>query len=331
MSGKPRIVILGTGGTIAGAAESATSASYTSGQFAIDELIAAIPEVLDIAEISGEQVASIGSQDMNDDIWLLLAKRCNVLLAQNDVDGIVITHGTDTMEETAFFLHLTINSTKPVVLTGAMRPATARSADGPLNLYEAVITAAEPESHGRGVMVVANDTVFGARDVTKACTTAIHTFQAPNFGPLGHVHNGVVEYQRSPQRKHTTESEFNIDRVKALPRVGIVYSHANCSDVPVRAFIDAGFDGLVHAGFGNGNFCKDVGQALIDAVTSGMAVVRSSRAWSGATTLVGEVDDDKLGFVASGLLNPQKARILLQLALLKTNERSQIREYFLQY
>ncbi len=332
MSRKPRIVILATGGTIAGSAASETGGSYTSAKIGVDDLLAVIPEIRHLADITGEQIASIGSQDMDEQTWLKLAKRCNELLAQDDVDGLVITHGTDTMEETAYFLHLTTRSMKPVVLTGAMRPANARSADGPMNLYEAVATAVSPESHGLGVMVVTNDTVFGARDVTKSCTTAIHTFQSPNFGPLGHIHAQAIEYQRKPQRKHTTESEFNVDQIEQLPKVAIVYAHAGAdSALAVDAFASAGYDGIVHAGFGNGNFHSKVGEALHKATQKGVHVVRASRTGSGAVTEAGEVSDTELGSVAAGLLNPQKARILLQLALTVTRDRERVREMFRAY
>ncbi|CAM3713073.1 type II asparaginase [Parendozoicomonas haliclonae] len=332
MSRKPHIVILATGGTIAGSAQSETGGTYTSAQIGVDDLLSVIPEIRDLADITGEQIASIGSQDMDEATWLKMARRCNELLAQDDVDGLVITHGTDTMEETAYFLHLTVHSDKPVVLTGAMRPANAHSADGPMNLFEAVATAVCPDSKGLGVMVVTNDTVFGARDVTKSCTTAIHTFQSPNFGPLGHIHAQTVEFQRKPQRLHTTDSEFQVDQLDKLPRVGIVYAHAGADSVlAVEAFIAAGYDGIVHAGFGNGNFNSLVGDALKKATSQGMHVIRASRALIGAVTEAGEVNDSECGFVAAGLLNPQKARILLQLALTATKEREDIRRIFKSY
>ncbi len=332
MSNKPHVVILATGGTIAGAAESETGGSYASAKIGVDELIAVIPEIRHLAHITGEQIASIGSQDMDERIWLHMAKRCNELLAQDDVDALVITHGTDTMEETAFFLHLTLHSDKPVVLTGAMRPANARSADGPMNLYEAVATAVSPDSQGRGVMVVTNDTIFGARDVTKSCTTAIHTFQSPNFGPLGYIHAQHVEFQRHPQRLHTSRSEFQVDHLTTLPKVAIVYAHAgDDSAIAVKAFVDAGYAGIVHGGFGNGNFNSRVGDALRAATAQGVQVVRSSRSASGAVTESGEVNDRESGTVAAGLLNPQKARILLQLALTVTTDRERICEIFKRY
>ncbi|MCW8328985.1 L-asparaginase 2 [Photobacterium sp. SDRW27] len=327
----PNIKILATGGTIAGAGQSATESNYTSGKVGVDELIAAVPDMTKIADISGEQVVKIGSQDMNDDVWLTLAKRVNALLAQDDVDGVVITHGTDTMGETAYFLDLTVKSDKPVVLVGAMRPSTAMSADGPMNLYNAVVTAADKDSKGHGVLVAMNDTVFDARDVTKMNTTAVNTFQSPNFGTLGYIHNGDVTYQRSPERKHTTDTVFDVSKLKELPKVGIVYNYANASDLPVKAFIDAKYDGIVSAGVGNGNMYHTIFDELVKASKDGVMVVRSSRTPTGSTTLDAEVDDAKFGFVASGTLNPQKARILLMLSLTQTQDYKEVQKMFQHY
>src|SRR5512137_158711 len=178
----PNIAILATGGTIAGAAATGTQAAYTSGAVTIDAMLAAVPGIRDLANIKGEQISNVGSQDMSMEIMLTVAKRCNQLLAKNDVDGIVITHGTDTMEETAFFLNLVIKSEKPVVMVGSMRPSTAVSADGPLNLYDAVAVAGDPNSKGRGVLVVMNDWIHGAHSLTKTSTTAVQTFLSPVRG-----------------------------------------------------------------------------------------------------------------------------------------------------
>ncbi|WIG82817.1 L-asparaginase 2 [Photobacterium damselae] len=327
----PNIKILATGGTIAGAGQSATESNYTAGKVGVDALIAAVPDMTKIADISGEQVVSIGSQDMNDEVWLKLAKRVNELLAQDDVDGIVITHGTDTMEETAYFLDLTVKSKNPVVLVGAMRPSTAMSADGPVNLYNAVVAATDEDSKGRGVLVTMNDTIFDARDVTKTNTTSVNTFQSPNFGPLGYIHNSDAKYQRSPERKHTTETVFDVSKLTSLPKVGIVYNYANASDLPVKALIDAKFDGIVSAGVGNGNLYHTVFDQLEKASKDGIMVVRSSRTPTGSTTLDAEIDDAKYGFVASGTLNPQKARILLMLSLTQTKDYKDVQKMFQYY
>ena len=176
---KPNIVILATGGTIAGSAETQTQAGYTSGQVGVDVLINAVPQLTELADISGEQVANVGSQDMSDAIWLELAQRINEMAARPEVDGIVITHGTDTIEETGYFLNLVVRTGKPVVMTAAMRPSTALSADGPLNIFNAVAVAADPAARGRGVLIVANDDIHGARAITKSSTTDVHTFTSP--------------------------------------------------------------------------------------------------------------------------------------------------------
>ena len=194
----PKVYILATGGTIAGAGGSATKTQYSAGQVAIGTLLDAVPAIKDIADVEGEQVVNIGSQDMSDDVWLVLAKRVKELLSRADVNGVVITHGTDTMEETAFFLSLTVKSDKPVVLVGAMRPSTAISADGPANLYNAVVTAASPASRNRGVLVCMNGKGYGAADVTKTNTTSVETFQSPNSGAMGYIHNGEVFYYHAP-------------------------------------------------------------------------------------------------------------------------------------
>ncbi|MBM0418612.1 L-asparaginase 2 [Aeromonas veronii] len=327
----PNVHILATGGTIAGAGQSATQSNYEAGKVAIETLIAAVPEMKNVADVQGEQVVKIGSQDMNDEVWLKLAKRVNELLAKDDVDGIVITHGTDTMEETAYFLNLTVKSDKPVVLVGAMRPSTAMSADGPLNLYNAVVTASDPASKGRGVMVAMNDTVLDARDVTKTNTTGVQTFTSPNFGPLGYIHNGKIDYQRSPARLYTSKTPFDVSKLDKLPQVGIVYSYANATDLPAKAMVDAKFDGIVSAGVGNGNLYHTLFDTLAKASKDGIRVVRSARVPTGATTLDAEIDDAKYGFVASGTLNPQKARVLLMLSLTQSKDPAQIQRWFQQF
>ena len=328
---KPNIMILATGGTIAGTGASSTKTNYTAGQVAIGTLLDAVPQVQDIANVTGEQVVKIGSQDMSDEVWLKLANRINELLARADVDGIVITHGTDTMEETAYFLNLVVKSDKPVVLTGAMRPSTALSADGPLNLYNAVVVAAAKESVGKGVLVAMNGLVLDAHGVMKTNTVDVQTFQAPNSGALGYIINSKVVYNNITLKKHTTQSVFDVTGVKELPKVGIIYSYSNVEPVALAALLNAGYKGIIHAGVGNGNIHVNVFQALADAAQNGAVVVRSSRVPTGPTTLDNEVDDAKYHFVASQELNPQKSRVLLQLALLKTNDWNQIQQYFNEY
>ena len=207
---KANIVILATGGTIAGAAASGTQSGYTSGAVGIDTMVAAVPGIRDLAEIKGEQVANVGSQDMSFDIMLTVAKRLNEILLSNSVDGAVITHGTDTMEETAYFLNLTVRSDKPVVMVGSMRPSTAVSADGPLNLYNGVAVAADPQAKGRGVLVVMNDWIQAAHSLTKTSTTDVQTFMSPLRGLVGVTAYGKNDWFNSPVWKHTSASERRI-------------------------------------------------------------------------------------------------------------------------
>src|SRR5437867_6408327 len=221
---KPNVMILATGGTIAGAAATGTQAGYQSGAVTIDAMIAAVPGVGDLANIKGEQIANVGSQDMSFDILIKLAKRINDLAKSADVDGIVITHGTDTMEESAFFLNLTVKTDKPVVLVGSMRPSTAVSADGPLNLYNAVGVAADPRAKGRGVLVVMNDWNHSAHSLTKTSTTAIQTFMSPLRGLVGVASYGKNDYFTNPEWKHTTQTEFDITTVTQMPRVDIIFA-----------------------------------------------------------------------------------------------------------
>ena len=331
LAAKPNIHILATGGTIAGTGSSATTSQYTAGQVAIGTLLDAVPQIKDIANVTGEQIVSIGSQDMNDQVWLTLANRINELLASPECDGIVVTHGTDTMEETAYFLNLTVHSDKPVVLTGAMRPSTAMSADGPLNLYNSVVTAASKDSYGRGVMIVMNGLILGAHSTQKMNTVDVQTFQAPDAGPLGYVYNSRPYYNMQTLKRHTTQSVFDVKGLKELPKVGIVYAYSNIDADVMEPFLTKGYKGIIHAGLGNGNYHKNIFPSLLEARKKGILVVRSSRVPTGPTTLYDEVDDEKYEFVASWELNPQKARVLLMLALTKTNDWREIQKYFEEY
>jgi L-asparaginase len=328
---KPQIVILATGGTIAGSAETQTQAGYTSGQVGVDVLLAAVPQISDLAEVRGEQISNVGSQDMSDAIWLKLANRINELMASDEVDGIVITHGTDTIEETAYFLHLVVKGEKPVVLTAAMRPSTALSADGPLNIFNAVAVAADPEAAGRGVLIVANDDIHGARSITKTSTTDVQTFRSPESGLIGVSLYGVNRYFRFPYRAHTSAGEFSLEGVKALPRVDVVYVTADFSPDLIDSAVSKGAKGLVTAGVGNGNMTSATLEAVKRARKKGVVVVRSTRVPGGAVGRNVEVDDDEIGTVASGELNPAKARVLLKLALLKTKDPAKIQDYFETY
>jgi L-asparaginase len=327
----PNVVVLATGGTIAGAAATDVQAGYTSGQVGVQQLLAAVPQAKKLAVMRGEQISNIGSQDMNDEVWLKLGKRINELVAMPDVDGIVITHGTDTIEETSYFLNLVVKSKKPVVLTASMRPSTALSADGPLNFYNAVAVAANKNAAGRGVLVVINDWIHGASSLTKTSTTAVQTFMSPLRGIIGTVAYGEAEFYRGPVGKNTVDSEFSLDGVTALPRVDIIMAHENMDGKLIEAAAAAGAKGIVIAGVGNGNMTQAALDALAATAKKGVICVRSTRVATGKVGRNVEVNDDKLGLVASDELNPQKARVLLRLILLKQRSLADIQRLFSEY
>jgi len=330
---KPKIKILATGGTIAGAQTASTDVGYKAGSFPIEQLIKAVPKMDALAELSGEQLASIGSQTMNHEVWLKLAKRVNEVLKDGDTDGVVITHGTDTMEETGYFLSLVVKSDKPIVLVGSMRPATAIGADGPANLYNAVALATKPEARGLGPLIVLNDEVHFAREAQKLNTTELNTFRSPNRGRAGVINVGNFQSFGKLATLHTTKSEFSVDgkAVNDLPRVDVIYSYANFGPDVVDFLVQQGCKGIVLAGVGDGNSTDAVIAALTQAAKKGVAVVRSTRTGSGVVMRNVEVDDDKLGFITSMELNPQKARVLLMLGLMKTSEPKKLQQYFMEY
>jgi L-asparaginase len=327
----PSVTILATGGTIAGAASSSTKAGYTSGQVNIDSMIQAVQGLGKLARVTGEQFSNVGSQDMSFEIMIDLSCRINELLAKEEIDGVVVTHGTDTMEETAFFLNLTIKNPKPVVMTGAMRPFTAVSADGPLNLYNAVAVAADTKARERGVLVVMNDRIHGAHSLTKTNTTSVETFLSPVNGLIGTVIYGTIKYFRGPFRQHTVFSEFSLKGITTLPRVDIIYA---CADMPpdlIDCSVANGARGIVIAGDGNGNMNKATIKKAAQMARQGIYIVRSSRVPTGTVGRNMEVDDDANDFIVSDELNPAKARILLMLALLKDRSFQQVQELFYSY
>lgn len=325
----PNVEVLATGGTIAGAGQSATDTAYTAGKVSVNHLVSAVPQLAEIANVIPKQVVQIGSQDMTDDVWLTLVKTINNDC--NKVDGFVVTHGTDTMEETAYFVNLTAKCTKPIVFVGAMLPSTGLSADGPKNLYNAVVVASSKEAANRGAMVAMDDKIISARDVIKTNTTAVETFQGANFGTMGYIFNSKVHFANTPDTPHTKDTPFDVSKLEKLPKVGIVYNYSNVPAEPLKALLDAGYEGIVTAGVGNGNIHKNLFPLLEKAAKDGVAVVRSSRVPTGSATKDAEIDDAKYGFVAGQFLNPQKARILLQLSLTKTKDPKKIQEYFDKY
>ncbi len=326
---KPVIVILATGGTIAGSAATATQASYQPGVLSISQIIAKIPEVEKLAILKGIQVCNIASQNMEESVWLELWKTIDNLFSNNLCDGVVITHGTDTMEETAYFLNLTVKHSKPVVITGAMRAATALSADGPFNLYNAIALAASKNAHNRGVMVLMNDFILSADDVTKTNTTNTNAFACPNFGPLGQMRDGTPQFYRESLSRHTADSEFDIKGLKSLPQTEIVYAYAFSSNIAFNALIDSGAQGIVIAGVGHGNYNKAIASLFPKALEKGVTIVRSSRIQTGGLDLSAEEYDKR--WPVSFMKSPQKARILLMLALTKTKDIQEIQRIFTEY
>ncbi len=328
---KPRITVLATGGTIAGRANSAAAtAGYKAGVLTVEELINSAPPIKDFARLRAEQIANIDSKDMTGEIWLKLAQRINELADNNDADGFVITHGTDTMEETVYFLNLTVKTNKPVVLTGAMRPATSLGADGAMNLLKAVRVAADTNAVGKGCMVVMNDEIHAARDVIKFDTQNAAAFKSPLVGLLGRIDNGVVDFYREARKIHTVKTEFDTKNVTKLPKVYIICGHADDDGALVKAATEIGAKGIVYAGTGNGSVHFAAEKVLAQAAKSGVAVIRATRVPIGAV-IPAEQSYIDAGFIDSGTLSPQKARILLQLALLKTADFDKIKEMFGKY
>ena len=327
----PRVIILATGGTIAGAGTASDRAGYTAGKIPIEDLIGAIPTVKKIASITGEQIASVGSQDMTIDIWKKLAVRINEIIAKKEADAIVVTHGTDTQEETAYFLDLVVPSEMPVVLTGSMRPATAISADGPKNLYDAITVAINPKTKGRGVLVSFNEGIFDGREVMKMSTTFTNAFGSPNTGPIGHAYDGKVEYYANAVREVNPQQPVKVTTDMKLPRVDIVYMYADAPSDMIDMLVAKKVDGIVIAGVGNGNFNKAYMDAVKRAIAAGVVVCRASRTPSGRVVLHDEINDDELGTIVSDDLTPQKARILLMLGLTKSKDKKALQQLFFKY
>ncbi|MCO7625767.1 asparaginase [Pseudomonas putida] len=326
------VVVLATGGTIAGAgASAANSATYQAAKVGIEQLIAGIPELSKLANVRGEQVMQIASESITNDNLLQLGRRVSELADSKDVDGIVITHGTDTLEETAYFLNLVEKTDKPIIVVGSMRPGTAMSADGMLNLYNAVAVASSKEAHGKGVLVTMNDEIQSGRDVSKMINIKTEAFKSP-WGPLGMVVEGKSYWFRLPAKRHTMDSEFDIKNIKSLPDVEIAYSYGNVDDTAYKALAQAGAKAIIHAGTGNGSVSSRVVPSLQALRKDGVQIIRSSHANAGGFVLRNaEQPDDKYDWVVAHDLNPQKARILAMVALTKTNDSKELQRMFWEY
>lgn len=317
---KPNILVFATGGTIA--QTTSKDASLLG-----EALIEAIPQLRDLANVKAEQIVQVSSPDITIQNWIVLTNRINEALASDDGHGIVVTHGTDTMEETAYFLNLVVKSEKPVVMVGSMRGSQALSADGPANLFNAVAIASSEAARGKGVLVTLNDQIFSARDVTKTNTFALNAFAAPDFGTLGFVQTGEPIFYRTPLRKHTLATEFEVP-LEELPSVVILESYVGVTPELIEAAVASGVKGIVWAGTGNGSVPKAIQPEARDAVEKGIVFVRASRVNGGRVERNGEHDDDEMGFITADTLNPQKARILLMLALTGTQSLPDIQQIF---
>mgnify|MGYP003582885904 FL=1 len=327
----PNVVILATGGTIAGAGASAVnSATYAAAKVGVEKLIAGLPELSKVANVRGEQVFQVASESLTNDNLLTLAKRVSALSKQSDVDGIVITHGTDTLEETAYFLTLTVHTNKPIVVVGSMRPGTALSADGALNLYNAVNVAGSKDAMGKGVLVTMNDNIDTGRDVSKNVNIKTSAFSS-QWGPLGMIVEGRNYWFRAPVKRHTMNSEFDIDSITTLPPVEIAMGYEGVSSVAIDAIAKSGAKALIHGGTGNGSVADRIVPNLQKARTDGVIVIRSSRVPDGFVIRNAEQPDDKYDWVVAHDLRPQKARILAMVALTKTNNTKELQRIFWEY
>jgi L-asparaginase len=334
-SRKPVVYVLSTGGTISGRGDSSTNLTdYRSGSLLGEQLVAGVPEINAIADVHVEQVANVSSTDIGPTHWLMLAKRIDRIFSDDrSAAGIVITHGTNTLEETAYFLNLTVHHDRPVVLVGSMRPSTAISADGPINLLNGVRTAVAPDARGKGVLVVLNDEINAARDVTKTNTLRVETFRAPELGLLGYVDGDRVSFYRESTRRHTIRSEFDVTNLQQLPAVQIVYSYAGAGTAPLDAAVASGAAGIVIAGTGNGLVSTEELSVLQRVAATDRAqrpvVVRSARVGNGRVTP--RATYDAMDVIPADNLNPQKARVLLMLALTRTRDPKAIARMFSEY
>ena len=328
-----KIAVIGTGGTISSIGKGPFDLiEYPDNQhkLEVDELLERYPEVAELAELVPIRYKAIGSTAIGPADWLELHRLVHgAVEAHPDLSGVVITHGTATTEETAYFLNLTLKVNVPVVVVGAQRPASGIGTDAPINLANAIRTAACPQARGLGVLVVLNDEIQAAREVTKTATLRMQTFRTPDFGVLGHADADAVRIYRRPTRQLMPDTEFDVAGLAALPRVDISYSYAGADGTAIKAFVAAGARGIVSAGFAPGNGTPEEAQAMDDALAAGVAVVQSSRAGSGRVTQRRLFNDKRI--VAADNLNPQKARILLMLALTLDPDFEQLVEIFKRY
>ena len=324
----PTIAVLATGGTIAGAGEEGKATNYSAGQLDVGTLVNSAKGITEVANVRGAQVCNVGSDDITAEHWLTIANTISEMAKDEEIDGFVITHGTDTLDETAYFLNLTVKTDKPVVLTGAMRPATATSADGPMNLYQSIALAASKDAAGQGSMVVFSDGIYGGRDVQKISTFQTDAFNSKDFGCLGYMVDGVPHFYNKTVKRHTTESEFDVSKLKELPKVAVAFFTIDADPGILDYYAQSGVQGIVVAGAGAGSYSEAWNNKIEELASTGIPVIRCSRISAGYIPH----DDYFLGNMARGNdLAPQKASVLLRLALTVTNDIEKIQTMFNEY
>jgi L-asparaginase len=330
---KPKVAFIGTGGTIASIGTGPLDIiDYGANEMMLHaaELLAKFPEVNEVAEIIPVRFRNVPSYNIFFAEWKELATICDTLVREHpDLAGIVIGHGTASLEETAYFLNLTLKVTIPVVIVGSQRPASALSTDAGMNLVNAFKVAGSPAARGMGVLTLLNDEIQSAREVTKTSTMRLQTFRSPDFGVLGHADGDKVEFYRAPLRRRYPDTEFNVASLAALPRVDITYAYTGSDGAAVRAFIASGARGIVSAGFAPGFAGTADGEALREAVANGITVVQCTRAGSGRTFRGKRLRE--YGFLIADNLTPQKARLLLALALTVSDDPAEITRMFATY
>lgn len=323
------IAVVATGGTIAGVGEKGKTVAYHAGEISVHSILASIPSVEEIAHIEEVQLMNVDSNEMNEDAWMQLSNAINELVQQEHIDGVVVTHGTDTLDETCYYLTLTLNTEKPIVVTGAMRPATATSADGPYNLYQAISLAAHQEAWGQGVMALFSNTIYSGRDIQKVNNYKIDAFDQKAFGCLGYMQDDQVYFFSKTFKTHTVASIFSKQMIYQLPKVAIASFYAG-ADASVLYHLAEKHQGIILTGSGNGNYSKAWMNAMIDLTKKGVRFVRASRVPLGIV-FNDHVFDPMEYCVAANTLSAQKARILLMLALSQTDDIPSIRQIFLEY
>lgn len=329
MNYKKTIAVVATGGTIAGAGEQGKTAVYHAGEMSVETILETIPMIQNIAQIETIQLLNVDSNEMNEEYWIILANQINEVASREEIDGIVVTHGTDTLDETAYFLNLTVYTRKPVVITGAMRPATATSADGPFNLYQAVCLAASPEAAGQGVMGLFSNTIYSGRDIQKVNNYKIDAFDQNAFGCLGYMQDERAYFFSRTFKMHTQQSVFALHRLDRVAKVAIAYFYAG-ADASILEYLAQRNEGIVIVGSGNGNYSQSWVEMIRKLAQKGCVFVRASRVSQGI------VFDDRIFdpmdvCIGANTLSGQKARVLLMLALTITKDVEKIRNIFSQY